>query len=178
MTRFLQALLLSAAIAGPTVPPTQGPQQNVIVSGATITWYGNIVVDPKDITKVPDPGSASGFRNAMSKITPPTINSDQIRITPNGRFGLGFKLIGSPPDAIVTLTFVTKFPLPGVPNASTGQFRLVDSRTYPGQPIGSDGLFAGRSFSDFANPPAGTWTIQVWYDNRLLVEKSFAVVTD
>jgi hypothetical protein len=87
----------------------------------------------------------------------------------------GYELIGGPANALVALKYVTKFPPPGIPDASTGQLKLVKQNTYAGLGIGRKDLFCGEYFGEYKNPPAGTWTLQVWYDDRMLLEKSFTV---
>jgi hypothetical protein len=147
--------------------------QTAVVTGARMTWYGIYTVGKTTIVK--DPTSATGTKAISSGISPPSTNVDRIPLNADTHFGFGYELIGGPANALVALKYVTKFPPPGILDASTGQLKLVKQNTYAGLGIGRKDLFCGEYFGEYKNPPAGTWTLQVWYDDRMLLEKSFTV---
>jgi len=145
--------------------------QTVVVTGARITWYGTFIVGRAKRERVS--GAANETSVQGSKVKPPMVNSDQVPLTPDAMFGFGYVLNGAPADAHVKLRYVIKIPPPGAVDAATGQTKLSDEGSYSGLRLGRGDLFIGESLADFKNPPAGTWTIQLWYGERLLVEKDF-----
>ncbi len=68
-----------------------------------------------------------------------------------------------------------KIPPPGAVDPATGETRLTDVGTYPGLRLGRGDLFLGESLAQFKNPPAGPWTVQLWYEDHLLLEKTFTL---
>lgn len=147
--------------------------QNATVTGATMTWYGVYTVG--ESKEVKDAESASGTRRIATGISPPRINNDRIPLAANTRFGFGYELVGRPSNAPVTLKYVFKFPPPGVRDVATGQMKLVEEATWPNLAIGRKDLFIGRFLATEQSAPAGAWTLQVWHDKRMLLEKSFTV---
>jgi hypothetical protein len=147
--------------------------QTPVVTGARMTWYGNYAAGKTTVVK--DPASVTGTKVISSAISPPSTNTDRIPLVSDGRFGFGYELIGGPANAQVALKYITKFPPPGVRDAATGQLKLVKQNTYRDLAIGRKDLFCGEYLGEFKDPPAGTWTLQVWYGDRMLLEKSFAV---
>jgi len=147
--------------------------QTAVVSGARMTWYGNYAAGKTKVVK--DPASVTGTKVISSAISPPSTNTDRIPLVSDARFGFGYELIGSPADALVALKYITRFPPPGVRDAATGRLKRVKENTYRDLAVGRKDLFCGEYFGEFKDPPAGTWTLQVWYGDRMLLEKSFAV---
>jgi hypothetical protein len=130
--------------------------QNPTVTGAQMTWYG-IYTATSIIAVDPTKDTSTG-------ISPPASNSDHIVLTAaGGLFGYGYTLSGSPSTATVSLTYKTIFP-----NGS------VETNVYDGLPIGSENLWIGTNFR--STDPTGTWTLQLWYGQKMLLEKSFTVV--
>ncbi|MGO9326897.1 MAG: DUF3859 domain-containing protein [Steroidobacteraceae bacterium] len=149
--------------------------QEVTVTGATITGYGNYLIG-KDV-KNPYPNNPSITAHVSSQLTPPTTNSDQIKLAANTSFGFGYVLSGRPANGLITLRHVRKLPPPGMPNVKTGQPDLYIETPVRATIDGKD-LFVGWTFDgdEVAHTPTGPWTLQVWYGDRLLLEKSFNVV--
>jgi hypothetical protein len=147
--------------------------QTVVLTGARITWYGTFTLGRAKRERVS--GSANEISVQGSKVKPPMVNSEQVPLAPDAMFGFGYVLNGGPADAHVKLRYVIKIPPPGAIDAATGQTKLIDEGTYPGLRLGRGDLFIGESLADFKNPPAGTWTIELWYGERMLLEKSFVL---
>ena len=141
------------------------------VTGAQLTWYGIYTVGKTVQEK--DSGSVTGFKNVSSGISAPSTNTDRISFVDGVRFGFGFELIGTPPNAQVTLKYISKFPPPGRPDAATGKLKIAEETSYSGLAINRKDLFIGRVIGD--DSLEGTYTMQVWYIDRLLVEKSFTL---
>jgi hypothetical protein len=168
MRAFLLGLLASLFLFN-----HQSLAKTAVVTGARMTWYGNYTVGKTTIVK--DPTSVTGTKSVSSGISPPSSNVDRIPLKADTRFGFGYELIGGPANELVALKYVTKFPPPGIHDASTGQLKLIKQNTYSGLGVGQKDLFCGEYFGEYKNPPAGMWTLQVWYGERMLLEKSFTV---
>ena len=147
--------------------------QTPVVTGALITWYGSYA--PAETKLVKDPASTAGVRRISSGILPPSTNTDRIPFAPDARFGFGYKLIGSPANGSVSLRYVSKVPAPGVRDAKTGQRMTVVENTYRDLALDRTDLFCGEFLGDYKEPPRGIWSLQVWYGDRMLLEKSFTV---
>jgi hypothetical protein len=164
MRAFLRCLSLGFVLAGHAAFAQT-------VTGAQMTWYGNYTVER--VTEQKDSGSATGTKNVIGGIVAPAADSDVIRAVPGTRFGFGYRLIGPSSDAVATVRHVYKMPPPGIADA-TGQRKVADESTYPDLGLDRKDLFIGRYIAgDF---PTGTWTLQLWYRDRMLAEKSFTVV--
>jgi hypothetical protein len=150
-----------------TAPP------KVIVTGARITWYGPFTFAKE--TEVDEPGAATGKKDILSGVVPPSVNTDRVPFVAGTWFGFGYELIGRPSNALVTLKYVTNIPAPGLPDAATGKLTRVSVSTWPDLAIGRTDLFRATSLGDLQGTPTGTWTLQVWYGDRMLLEKSFIV---
>jgi hypothetical protein len=147
--------------------------QTVVVTGARITWYGKFVLGRAKRERVP--GGANEVSVQASKVKPPMVNSDQVPLAPDAMFGFGYVLAGEPADAHVKLRYVIKIPPPGAVDAATGHAKLTDEGSFSDLRLGRGDLFIGESLADFKNPPAGIWTIQLWYGERMLLEKNFTL---
>jgi Domain of unknown function (DUF3859) len=147
--------------------------QSPAITGARITWYGNYAPGATQLVK--DPTSTAGERRVSSGILPPSTNTDRIRFDPDTRFGFGYELIGSRTNGPVSLKYVTRVPAPGVLDAKTGQRITVLENTYRNLALDRKDLFCGEFLGDYKEPPRGIWILQVWYGDRMLLEKSFTV---
>lgn len=157
---FATALLWSGAATAQTV------------NGANISWYGNYT--PGKIQSVPDAHTPGGTKDIVTGLTPPSSNADQINAVAPSYFGFGYVLVGSPASSLITVRHVRKIPPPGFLNEKTGQAQMVVETTVQ-TTIGRKDLFIGQAITDAESLPKGQWTFQVWYGNKLLAEKSFAV---
>jgi hypothetical protein len=151
----------------------QSAPSKTVVTGARMTWYGTFTFAKE--TEVDEPNAATRKKNILTGILPPPVSSDRVAFVADTWFGYGYELIGRPPDALVTLRYVTKIPPPGLPDAVTGQMKLVSESQWPGLAIGRKDLFRATSLGNLEDTPAGIWTLQVWYEDRMLLEKNFTV---
>ena len=143
-----------------------------VINGARITWYGPFTISKG--RRITEPGGANGQVQSTA-VRPPMVNSERIAFAPDAKFGFGYVLNGQPADARVKLRYVIKIPPPGAVDAATGQNKLIDEGTYPDLRVGRGDLFLGESLAQFKDPPPGPWTVQLWYEDRLLLEKTFTV---
>lgn len=158
-------LLLIAALDHAAM--AQGP----VIAGVRVTWYGTFTVGRSPRAR--EPNYALSVQGA--KVKPPLVNSERVALTPDAMFGFGYELEGTPADARIKLRYVIKIPAPGAVDKASGQTKLTDAGDMPNLRLGRGDLFIGESLADFRDPPAGTWTIQLWYAERMLAEKSFVL---
>jgi len=151
----------------------QAAAQQPDVTGAKIIWYGTFQVVRTVKSQAADSNSAARDIKEV-QIAPPKINSDQIKIIPSTNFGFGYTLIGAPESAIVTVKHVRKVPAPGIRDRA-GQ-RSFSAATEISARINSTDLFVGGQINDIPNFPPGVWTLQVWFKDKLLVEKDFTLL--
>jgi hypothetical protein len=145
--------------------------QKIVVTGARMTWFGTFTFAKE--TEVDEPSAATGKKDILSGIMPPAVNSDRVAFVAGTWFGFGYELIGQPSNGLVTLRYVTKIPPPGLPDVATGELKRVSESKWPDLAIGRTDLFRATSLGNLEGVPTGTWTLQVWYGERMLLEKSF-----
>ncbi|HUI97864.1 MAG TPA: hypothetical protein VLX44_19055 [Xanthobacteraceae bacterium] len=171
-TRFAAAASLLGTLASLALANQDAEAQSVVINGARMTWYGAFTISKG--RRITEPGGTNGQVQSTA-VHPPMVNSERIAFAPDAKFGFGYVLNGRPADARVKLRYVIKIPLPGAIEAATGQNKLLDEGTYPDLRIGRGDLFLGESLAQFKDPPPGPWTVQLWYEDRLLLEKTFTV---
>ena len=90
------------------------------------------------------------------------------------QFGIEFRLDGTPASEGVTLYVVLTFPPQGIRNPNTGD-RFYNARiAYPNMKIGALCLLGYGFDNDWEIVP-GVWVEQIWYQDRMLAERSFTV---
>jgi hypothetical protein len=90
------------------------------------------------------------------------------------QFGIEFRLEGNPVGDTVTLHMVLKFPRQGIRNPNTGATMHTADITFPDLKIGALCLL-GYGFDNAWEIVPGVWTEQIWYQNRMLAERTFTV---
>ena len=127
-----------------------------------------------EVTKVEQaPGTAMGTQNTVANLK--LISSTSTVSAQIGtRFGLRYRIVGSPNQAKVKLTIITRFPGKGLRNPKTGEQNSRDVALWD-RNIGSVSYNGYRLDQDWELVP-GTWTFEVWYEGRKLAEQSFTVV--
>jgi hypothetical protein len=130
--------------------------QNASVTGATMTWYG--------VYTVASSTSVSSTKTVSKGVTPPSVDNDHVTLSTKDtiRVGYGYRLIGNPPTAEVALTYRTIFP--------DGKYQ---DNVYDGLEIDRQDLFIGQLLDP--DSATGTYTLQLWHNSGLLLEKSFVV---
>ena len=129
--------------------------QGGTVTGATMTWYG--------VYTVATSTNASPTKTISTGITPPAVNNDHVTLAKTTiRIGYGYRLIGSPPTAQVAFTYRTIFP--------DGRYQ---DNIYDGLAINRQDLFIGQLLDP--DSATGTYTLQLWHNGGMLLEKSFVV---
>jgi hypothetical protein len=90
------------------------------------------------------------------------------------QFGIEFRLEGNPVGDGVTLHMVLKFPPRGIRNPNTGDTMHTAKIAFPNLKIGALCLL-GYGFDNAWEIVPGVWTEQIWYQDRMLAERTFTV---
>ena len=90
------------------------------------------------------------------------------------KFGVRYRVVGSPDRASVKLTVIVRFPGEGLRNPKTGERKAQDVTTWT-RNIGAV-TYSGYSFDEGWELVPGTWTYEILHEGRKLAEHSFTVV--
>jgi hypothetical protein len=89
-------------------------------------------------------------------------------------FGFRYRIVGTPDGASVKVTRITNFPPPGL--SKPGAPELLRKYQYTDdEKVGQVG-FVDYSFDDPWELVGGSWTIEIWIDNRRRASETFTVV--
>jgi hypothetical protein len=135
---------------------------------ATEEWYGLYTVE--GVQTLDDPRAPGGKRRVGGKIREPAVNSSRIPHTPGSYFGFGYTLTGAPSSQTIVIRHVQIFPPPGVRDDAGKLHERIDNTL--NLSTGRD-LFIGISMGN--NTVLGTWTLQVWHEGRVLLERKFEI---
>jgi hypothetical protein len=89
-------------------------------------------------------------------------------------FGIEFRIDGNPAGEGVTLHLVLNFPPQGIRNPNTGDMMHTVNIAFPNLKIGALCLL-GYGFDNAWEIVPGVWTAQIWYQDRMLAERTFTV---
>jgi hypothetical protein len=101
-------------------------------------------------------------------------NSTEVAGQVGTQFGVEFRIDGNPAGEGVTLHLVVKFPPQGIRNPNTGDMMHTANIAFPNLKIGALCLL-GYGFDNAWEIVPGVWTAQIWYQDRLLAERTFTV---
>jgi hypothetical protein len=90
------------------------------------------------------------------------------------QFGIEFRIDGKPVGDGVTLHLVLNFPPQGIRNPNTGDLMHKANIAFPNVKIGALSLL-GYGFDSAWEIVPGVWTEQIWYQDRMLAERSFTI---
>jgi len=93
---------------------------------------------------------------------------------PGVKFGIKFRVLGTPDGKPVTLRRVIVYPQPGL-RAPTAPEPLLRSEGPISPPMG-DTVYTGFEFDDPWEQVPGVWTIQLWQGDHLLAEQHFTIL--
>lgn len=160
MNRFSALAMLAFALVvgtGAVIFPPALQAQGASVTGATMTWYG--------VYTAATTTSVSSTKAIDTGVKPPATNSDRVNLVANDSvlFGYGYRLIGSPPTALVSMTYRTIFP------DGTHQ-----DNVYERLAINRKDLFIGERLG--SGNDTGKYTLQLWHNGGMLLEKTFTVL--
>lgn len=118
------------------------------------------------------PGSAAGFMEEADRMVfLPEPPADTARV--GTVFGLKFRVIGQPLNAPAKLRAIWRIPAPGITNPKTGNTYRQDV-TELTVSIGEERTRA-FGFDEPWEIARGTWTLELWQDDRKLIEQNFTV---
>ncbi len=129
-------------------------------------WFGLYTVE--GVETIDDASAPGGKRRVGGKIKEPAVNSDRIQHTPGSYFGFGYTLTGAPDGQTIPVRHVQVFPPPGVRDSTGKLFEKIETNL--NLSTGRD-LFIGISMGN--NTAVGIWTLRVWQDDRVLLERKF-----
>jgi TonB family protein len=147
-------------------------RHDVALPQTTFTLLGAGTFSAESTTREPDADSITGFRS-VSKNVRLVERTNQVRAVLNGRFGVIFKFSEPVPDERVRYRSVWTFPAGGLLNPATGQRTASESRNRT-CPIGSECRLLW-TFSEEWERVAGTWTIDIWLNEKWVATQSFNV---
>jgi hypothetical protein len=128
----------------------------------------------KDVMeRVDAPGTPQGYRNIVSDIELQQRTTTVPAILGTS-FGFRFSILGKPAGATINLKFVSRYPSPGLQNPKTGNSLMRGE--YSVQAKLDTKSWKTYRFDDDWELVPGTWTFEIWQDDRKLAEQSFTVV--
>jgi len=138
------------------------------VSGGEIVEYGRAVAEVE--RRVEEKGSVTGYRTIIKNVNV-VEQTNRIPATIGTRFGMSYRITGSPEGYGIKLT--KKMRLPGLKDPKAG--KVIYSSEYElERPIGRL-LYTGYTFEEEWECVPGEWTIEFWYGGKKLAEKTFTV---
>ena len=162
---------LLACLAGLSVSVSGASgAQGTSVEAIKILNYGKYSATSKSVEKLD--GTATGTINIVDnyKLREQT---EVITARVGERFGVEYMLTGRPTGEAVQVTFITRFPLQGVVNPKGERFTKNEfERTVT---IG-ELTYRTYRFDDAWELALGEWSMEFYYQGRLLASKRFTVV--
>ncbi len=139
---------------------------------AELIWFGNYTTG--EIKVIDDPTSPTGKRHLSTGIKGPPANSDRIAIVRGeNNFGFGYRLSAVKAGSTVRTIHIFRFPGDGIPGQDG---KLQPSTTVSGQDnVGEDVHIGWRMNGLEPKEYEGVWTLQVWSEQRLLLERKFTL---
>jgi hypothetical protein len=167
----MRALLLGVCLlaAGDTFARAQTP----IVAGVTITNSGTYTAET---TSAPaHPGQLSPTGTVGTDVNWQFMSdSPEVRGEVGTEFGMEFRLDGAPAGAAVALDLALVFPPQGMRNPNTGAVMHAAKIVFSNVKIGDLSL-VGYGFDSAWEIVPGVWRQQIWYQGRMLAEKTFTI---
>lgn len=164
MKRIAIALLFLAFSFGFRADAQEGLQ-------AELLWFGTYTSG--EVKAIDDPTSPTGKKHVSTGIKGPAANSDRIAIVRGETsFGFGYRLTGTQ-QRTVRIIHIFRFPGKGIPDKNG---RLQESTTVSDQDdVGQPAHIGWRMNGLEPKEYEGVWTLQVWSEQRLLLERKFTL---
>ena len=170
---FLVVCWLAAAVGGAAAQTPTVAEQTPTVTGITITKIGTYTAQTTSAPARPGQDTPTGTVGTA-------VNWHFVSDSPDvagkagTQFGIEFRLDGAPAGDSLTLHAVFIFPPQGMHNPNTGDIMLAAKVAFPNMKIGALCLI-GYGFDNGWEAVPGVWTEQIWYQHRMLAERSFTV---
>ena len=143
------------------------------VSGVTVTNAGTYT--GQSISAPASAGQLSPTGTIGTAVNWQFVSSGQDVVGKVGtQFGIEFRIDGAPAGESVTLHLVLAFPPQGIRNPNTGDMMHAANIAFPNMKIGTLCVL-GYGFDNAWEIVPGVWTEQIWYQDRMLAERSFTV---
>ncbi len=170
---FLEIWLLAAVVGGAAAQTPTVVEPPAVVSGITVTNVGTY--RGQSASAPAEAGQQSPTRT-IGSITDWHFISDSTAVDGKAgtQFGIEFRIDGAPAGNGVTLYLTLAFPPQGLRNPNTGETLHKATIAFPNMKIGALCLI-GYGFDNAWEVVPGVWTEQIWYQNRMLAERSFSV---
>jgi hypothetical protein len=169
----LAFVMLAAAGSGATAQTPTVPADNPTVTGVTITnagtYTGQSISTPTSAGQQSPTGTVG--RTADWQFLS---DSPDIAAKVGTQFGIEFRIDGTPPGEAITLRLVLAFPPQGIRNPNTGDMLHAANIAAPSMKIGALCIL-GYGFDNAWEIVPGVWKAQIWYQNRMLAERTFTV---
>ena len=164
---------LLAAVSGAAAAQATLAAPAATVSGVTVTNAGTYraqsVSAPSRAGQLSPTGTVGTASNwhFVSK-------SNEVTGQVGTQFGIEFRIDGNPVGDGVTLHMVLNFPPQGIRNPNTSDIMHTANIAFPNLKIGALCL-VGYGFDNAWEIVPGVWTEQIWYQDRMLAERTFTV---
>jgi hypothetical protein len=165
-----------AAAAQPAVTPGGTPtvaEDAPAIAGITVTNAG---IYTGRSTSAPARAGQASPTHTVGTASEWRFDSDSTDVAAKvgTQFGIEFRVDGTPPGDSITLHLVLAFPPQGIRNPNTGDMMHNANITIPNVKIGALCLL-GYGFDNAWEIVPGVWTEQIWYQSRMLAERTFTV---
>jgi hypothetical protein len=170
---FIVTCLLAAAASGAAAQTPTVVEPAPSVAGITITKIGSYTGQS---TSAPAEAGQQSPTGTVGTAANWHFLSDSADVDGKvgTQFGIEFRIDGAPAGEAVTLHLALTFPPQGIRNPNTGE-RLHSAKiAFPNMKIGALCLL-GYGFDNAWEIVPGVWTEQIWYQDRMLAERSFTV---
>jgi hypothetical protein len=170
---FLVTCLLAATTSGAVAQTPTVAEKGATVTGITVTKAGTYTGDS---TSAPARAGQQSPTNTVGTATNWQFVSAGADVAGKigTQFGIEFRVDGEPAGDGVTLYMAFTFPPQGIRNPNTGNVLHTAKVAFPNMKIGALSLF-GYGFDNAWEIVPGVWTEQIWYQNRMLAERTFTV---
>jgi hypothetical protein len=133
---------------------------------ARLEWFGIYTVTTK-----PDPNDASARRPVNAPLQGE--KTDKIPGKEGVRFGFSYILSGEKKGTKITVKHVYRLPGNGMPTPGGNRAMIEQARDdIVGEPVLIGWSFVGAPQENIV---AGEWSLEVWRENKKLVEKKFTI---
>ncbi len=170
---FVVFCWLAAAVSGAAAQTPTVAEQTSAITGITVTNAGTYTAQTTSAPARPGQDTPTGTVGT-------DVNWHFVSDSPDvagkagTEFGIEFRLDGAPAGDSLTLHAVFIFPPQGMRNPNTGDIMLAAKVAFPNMKIGGLCL-VGYGFDNAWEIVPGVWSEQIWYQDRMLAERSFTV---
>ncbi len=171
MAMLLVSLLAAASAAAAQTPTVIAP--SATVSGITVTNAGTYTA--QSVSGPSRAGQLSPTGTVGTAVNWHFVSdTTEVAAKVGTQFGIEFRIDGKPAGDSVTLHMVLTFPPQEIRNPNTGDMMHTANIAFPAMKIGALCLL-GYGFDNAWEIVPGVWTEQIWYQDRMLAERTFTV---